>query len=156
MKARSVKLARPAEAVTVSVPESVPDETVTVTLEVSSLRARFPNSSLSSTTGVMASTEPVLAPTGCEIMASRTASAAKTETGWEVTAVRSPLLNLRFAGVPGRATSLKFVNVATPFTAVTVTRSKVWLALSLRVASDAVVATSIVPWKLVARFPYSS
>ena len=64
-----MKVARPAVAVTVVEPPSVPEPTpsnneVTVTRVTSSLEARFPNRSRSSTIGTTGKPAPVLAPTG--------------------------------------------------------------------------------------------
>ena len=79
MKAKSSKIARPPVAVTVVVPVKIPSkslyltfgvvplttEKLTVTLDASSLAARFPKRSLISTTGEIIKASPVRAPTGC-------------------------------------------------------------------------------------------
>ena len=86
-------MTRPAVAVAVVVPDSVPPDAVTVIRETSSLAARFPKRSRSSITGSIASVAPVLAPTGWVTTAIEVVAAALTVIGLLVTEFKEPLVN---------------------------------------------------------------
>ena len=107
-------MTRPAVAVAVVVPVSVPLDEVTVIRETLSLAARFPKRSRSSITGSIASAAPVRAPTGSVTMAIEAAAAARTVIALLVTEFSEPLVKSNWTWSPGVATRFKPVKVATP------------------------------------------
>src|ERR1035437_139658 len=116
---RSVKVATPPTAFTVSVPESVPGPLATAAVTALVAVATFtPPASRISITGCVVNTVPVAAPDGCVEIASCVAvcvSAIVFEVA-EVSAVAEKL-SVKLPAVP---LICRLVKVATPFTALTV------------------------------------